>query len=255
MPKIISYNVNGIRSAISKGLVEWLKGANPDVFCVQETKASIDQIDKSVFENLGYHLYWNSAEKKGYSGVAIFTKLIPKYLDLGCGIPKYDSEGRVIRADFEDFSIMNVYMPSGTSGDERQGFKYLWLDDFYIYAQKVAEKSPHLIIVGDYNICHKPIDIHNPVSNAKSSGFLPEERAWMEKLFTTGFVDTFREFNKEPHQYTWWSQRFAGVRERNLGWRIDYQSVTDAMKPRLKRAMILSEAKHSDHCPTFLEFE
>jgi len=239
---------------MAKGLVAWLQSANPDIFCVQETKANIDQIDKSLFENLGYHIFWNAAEKKGYSGVAIFTKQIPKNVDMGCGMPPYDREGRVIRADFDSFSVMNVYMPSGTSGDERQQFKYHWLYDFYGYALQMAEKHPSLVIVGDYNICHKPIDIHNPISNARSSGFLPEERAWMEKFCSSGFVDSFREFNKEPHQYTWWSQRFPNIRERNLGWRIDYQVVTEAMKPRLQRALILSEARHSDHCPTLLEF-
>ncbi len=254
MTKIISYNVNGIRSAISKGLLEWLAAANPDVFCVQELKALPDNLEKTVFGNLGYYQYWNSAEKKGYSGVGIFTKKEPNHVEIGCGISKYDIEGRVIRADFDTFSIMNVYMPSGTSGEERQGFKYEWLDDFHVYAQEIAAKYPNLIIVGDYNICHRPIDIHNPVSNARSSGFLPEERAWMEKFFTSGFVDSFRHFNKEPHQYTWWSYR-AGSRGKNLGWRIDYQAVTNAMTSRLKRALILPEAKHSDHCPTLLEFD
>ncbi|MFN0050284.1 MAG: exodeoxyribonuclease III [Cytophagales bacterium] len=255
MTKLISYNVNGIRASISKGLLEWLAGANPDIFCVQELKANEDQIPKDTFEKLGYHSYWHSAEKKGYSGVGIFTKKIPSNIETGCGFLKYDCEGRVLRADFEDFSVMNVYMPSGTSGTERQNYKYEWLDDFYEYATKIAKEYPNLIIVGDYNICHKALDIHNPVSNAKSSGFLPPERAWMDKLFSNGFVDSFREFNSEPHQYTWWSQRFPAIRERNLGWRIDYQVVTETMKHRLKRAMILSEAKHSDHCPTFLEFD
>jgi exodeoxyribonuclease-3 len=252
MTKIISYNVNGLRSAMSKGLVEWLQATQADIFCMQEIKSTPDQIDVSVFTNLGYKCYWYPAEKKGYSGVAIFSKINPKNVEYGCGISKYDQEGRVLRLDFEDFSIMNTYMPSGSSGEERQAFKFEWLEDFYEYSQKLIKKIPQIIIVGDYNICHKPIDIHNPVSNAKSSGFLPEERAWMEKFFQSGFIDSFRYFNNEPHQYTWWSYR-AGARSKNLGWRIDYQSVSKLMESRLKKALILPEAKHSDHCPTFLE--
>lgn len=244
--------MNGIRSAMSKGLLEWLKAANPDVFCVQETKAEASQIEPGIFEALGYEPHWHSAQKKGYSGVAIFSKIKPKNVEIGMNNAKYDAEGRVIRMDFDELSVMNVYMPSGTSGDERQGFKYEWLEDFYIYAHQIAKNISNLVIVGDYNICHKPIDIHNPVSNAKSSGFLPEERAWMEKFFTSGFHDSFRHFNKEPHQYTWWSYR-AGARGKNLGWRIDYQSVTTPLLPKLKRALILPEATHSDHCPTLLE--
>ncbi|MDX2189168.1 MAG: exodeoxyribonuclease III [Bacteroidota bacterium] len=250
--RIISYNVNGLRSAQSKGLESWLHASNPDVFCMQEIKATPDVVDVKEFEKMGYKLYWYPAEKKGYSGVAIFSKIEPQNVSYGCGMQAYDIEGRVIRADFKDFSIMNVYMPSGTTGDERQQFKYKWLDDFYNYANALKKQTQGLIIVGDYNICHKPIDIHNPVSNAKSSGFLPEERAWMESFFNSGFVDTFRHFNKEPHNYTWWSYR-AGSRAKNLGWRIDYQSASENLTNRLTKAMILSEAKHSDHCPTLLE--
>ncbi len=252
--KIISYNVNGIRAALLKGLDSWLDATKADIFCLQEIKATPDQLDVSIFENLGYHCYWNPALKKGYSGTAIFAKQKPKNIEIGCGIAKYDEEGRVIRADFDDFSVMNVYMPSGSSGDDRQNFKFEWMDDFIIYAQKIAKIYPNLIIVGDYNICHQSIDIHNPKANEKTSGFLPEERAWMQQFFDSGFVDTFRMFNKEPHQYTWWSYR-AGARGKNLGWRIDYQSCTIAMKDTLVRAAILPEAKHSDHCPTLLEIE
>ncbi|TAF77702.1 MAG: exodeoxyribonuclease III [Bacteroidetes bacterium] len=250
--KIISYNVNGIRAAMTKDLCGWLEAANPDVFCLQEIKATPDQVDVAAFEKLGYQLFWNPAEKKGYSGTAIFTKHKPKHVEIGCGIPIYDFEGRVIRADYEDFSVMNVYMPSGSSGEERQDFKFKWLADFYVYIQNLIKTIPNLIIVGDYNICHRAIDIHNPKSNAQTSGFLPEEREWMEKFFTNGFIDTFRHFNTEPHNYTWWSYR-AGARGKNLGWRIDYQAATMPMKERLKRALILPDAKHSDHCPTLLE--
>lgn len=250
--KIITYNVNGIRSAIDKGLLTWLKAANPDVLCLQEVKANSDQVNLADFEALGYQSYWHSAQKKGYSGVAIFTKIKPKHVQIGCGIEKYDFEGRVIRIDFEDVSIINTYMPSGSSGDERQAFKYEWMDDFYNYTQTLVTEIPNLIIVGDYNICHQPIDIHNPKSNANSSGFLPQEREWLGKFIEIGFIDTFRHFNPEPHHYTWWSYR-AGARKKNLGWRIDYQMATLSLTNRLQRAAILSDAIHSDHCPVLLE--
>jgi len=174
--KIISYNVNGIRAAEKKGLSSWLENENPDVVCFQELKANQDQVDLSVFTNLGYHIYWHSAEKKGYSGVGIFTKIKPKHVEIGCNMDIYDREGRVIRADFQDFSIMSTYMPSGSSGDPRQDFKMQWLEDFRNYIQELRKDIPKMLICGDYNICHQPIDIHDPVRNKNSSGFLPEER-------------------------------------------------------------------------------
>ncbi|WP_026997899.1 exodeoxyribonuclease III [Flectobacillus major] len=252
--KIITYNVNGIRSAITKGFVDWLKAANPDMICLQEVKADENQIEKQLFEDLGYHIYWYSAEKKGYSGVAILTKIKPKHVEYGCGIEIYDREGRVLRTDFEDFSLMSVYMPSGSSGQERQDFKFQWLADFQQYIDQLKVNFPNLIISGDYNICHQAIDIHNPKSNANSSGFLPEERAWMSGFLESGFIDTFRHFNPEPHHYTWWSFR-AGARQKNLGWRIDYHCASKALEGRLKRALILPEAKHSDHCPALVEID
>jgi len=251
--KIISYNVNGIRAAMQKGFVEWVATENPDIICLQELKAEIDQVDISGLANLGYEIHWHSAQKKGYSGVGIFSKLTPSHVEVGCGIEKYDVEGRVLRLDFPDFSIMSVYMPSGSSGDERQGFKMEWLADFQAYAQTLSQQIPHLIIAGDYNICHRPIDIHNPKSNANSSGFLPEEREWMENFIQSGFVDTFRNKNPEAaHQYSWWSYR-AGARAKNLGWRIDYHLATKAMEHRIQNAYILPDVKHSDHCPIVLE--
>ena len=250
--KIISYNVNGIRSAISKGFVDWVRAANPDVLCLQEIKADETKFDKAPFEELGYHVYLHPAIKKGYSGVAILSKVEPKNVCIGCGIDKYDQEGRVIRADFSGYSVLNVYMPSGSSGEIRQGFKMSWLRDFQQYIQVLKATTPHLVICGDYNICHQPIDIHNPKSNAKSSGFLPEERNWFSGFLQDGFIDSFRHFNTEPHQYTWWSYR-ANVRTKNLGWRIDYLLVSENLKPLMKRAAILPEAKHSDHCPVLLE--
>lgn len=252
--KIISYNVNGIRAAIKKDFLGWLKSTDADIVCLQEIKAHPDQINIFDFTELGYHTYWYPAQKKGYSGVAILSKTEPNHIEYGCGIEKYDVEGRVIRADFNDVSVMNVYMPSGTSGAERQAYKFEWLDDFYSYSQKLKTKLPNLVICGDYNICHTEIDIHNPKANANSSGFLPEERAWMTKFFNNGFIDSFRYFNPEPHNYTWWSYR-ANARVKNLGWRIDYLSVTQQLEERLHRSAILSEAKHSDHCPILLEIE
>ena len=251
--KIISYNVNGIRAAINKGFLDWLKATNADIVCLQEIKATPDQISNLLeIEELGYRHFWYPAKKKGYSGTAILTKILPEHVEYGCGIAPYDDEGRIIRADFKNFSVMSAYFPSGSSGEERQAFKFRFLEDFHTYACALKQEIPHLLICGDYNICHKAIDIHNPKSNAKSSGFLPEERQWMEDFLLTGFTDTFRFFNPDPHHYTWWSYR-AGARTKNLGWRIDYHLTTSSLDPHLKRAVILPEAKHSDHCPILLE--
>ena len=251
--KIITYNVNGIRAALSKNWLDWLKATQADVVCLQEIKASPDQlVDLHLLEELGYQHYWYPAEKKGYSGTAIFTKITPKHVEYGCGLPNYDREGRVIRADFEHCSVLSTYFPSGSSGDERQAFKYQFLSDFQLYINDLKTSIPNLVICGDYNICHKPIDIHNPKSNVNSSGFLPEEREWMENFIQSGFVDSFRHFNEEPHHYTWWSYR-AGARSKNLGWRIDYTLVSESLKLNLKRAAILPDAKHSDHCPVLVE--
>lgn len=254
--KIISYNVNGIRSAISKNWLSWLQSTDADIVCLQEIKALPEQIETELrlIENLGYHHYWYPAQKKGYSGVAILTKQKPNHVEFGCGHELYDYEGRIIRADFDDLSVMSVYLPSGSSGDDRQNVKFEFMDFFKPYINELKWKYPELIISGDYNICHKPIDIHNPKSNANSSGFLPEEREWMEEFINNGFIDTFRHFNQEPHHYTWWSFR-AGARAKNLGWRIDYHLATKELEKKLKRAVILSDAKHSDHCPILLELK
>jgi len=211
-------------------------------------------LDLSIFEDAGYQTAFFPAQKKGYSGVAIFTKQKPDHLEYGMRYDKYDFEGRVLRADYGDISVMSAYFPSGSSGDERQAFKMQWLDDFDGYIADLRKEKQKLIICGDYNICHRPIDIHNPVSNAKSSGFLPEERAWMEQFFNKGFVDSFRHFNPDPHHYTWWSYR-ANARAKNLGWRIDYVSITENIKDKLKRSVILPDAKHSDHCPMLVEID
>lgn len=252
--RIITYNVNGIRSAMSKGLIEWMKVTQPDVLCLQEIKANPEQVGLLEFEELGYKTYWYPAQKKGYSGVAIFTKLTPKNVEYGCGIPEYDFEGRVIRVDFDDVSVMSVYHPSGSSGDDRQAFKMKWLEAFTNYTNELRKRIPNLVLSGDYNICHKAIDIHNPKSNANTSGFLPEERAWMDRFVGEGYVDSFRHFNQDPYHYSWWSYR-AGSRGKNLGWRIDYNFTTENLKHRLRKAAILADAMHSDHCPVLLELD
>ena len=253
--KIISYNVNGIRAAIQKGFTTWLEEQAADIICIQELKAEREQVDTQTIEDLGYHIYWHSAQKKGYSGVAIFSKIKPNHVEIGCGIEKYDFEGRVIRLDFDHVSVMSVYMPSGSSGDERQAFKMEWLADFHTYAHQLRTQIPNLIISGDYNICHRAIDIHNPKGNANSSGFLPEEREWMENFIQNGFIDTFRLIHAdEPHQYSWWSYR-AGARGKNLGWRIDYHLASQPLQDRIQNAYILPDAMHSDHCPIVVELK
>lgn len=252
--KIISYNVNGIRAAIAKGLLDWVKSASPDVLCLQEIKATESQIatERAAFEALGYpYQYYYSAEKKGYSGVAILSKHQPKHVEVGTGIDYMDKEGRVLRADFENLSVMSLYLPSGTN-PERLGFKFTFMDDFKRYIDHLKKSIPNLVICGDYNICHQAIDIHDPVRNATVSGFLPEERAWLDAFIKSGFIDTFRYFNPEPHNYSWWSYR-ANARANNKGWRIDYLLASEPLKPRLTRGVILPEAKHSDHCPVLLE--
>lgn len=252
--KIISYNVNGIRAASKKGLADWLKQINADVVCVQEIKVAREDFDPTAFEALGYHTYIFPAVKKGYSGVAVFSKQKPDKVVEGCGIQKYDDEGRNLRIDLGDISIMSAYFPSGTTGDERQEVKMNYLADFYKCIQDEAKKKNKLIVCGDYNICHKPIDIHNPISNKDSSGFKPEEREWMEQYFNSGFIDTFRHFNKEPHQYSWWSQRFNS-RAQNKGWRIDYIAVTKNLEKNLVEARMFQEAVHSDHCPVYCKLK
>jgi exodeoxyribonuclease-3 len=252
--KIISYNVNGLRSALDKNLLLWLQAANPDVLCLQETKAQPEQIPAEPFEALGYKMYFFSAQKKGYSGTAIFCKNTPLHVEYGMNMPLYDDEGRGIRLDFEKISILNVYMPSGTSGEERQTFKYQYLADFYKYISELKKKCPNLLITGDFNIAHQEADIHHPERHHKMSGFLPDERKWFGEFLGLGFADSFREKNKDAHEYSWWSYR-SGARKKNIGWRIDYQVLTKNLVPNIKRAALLSDAVHSDHCPTLLELE
>jgi exodeoxyribonuclease-3 len=254
--RIISYNVNGIRAAIKKGLLDWLQTDPADIVCLQETKAEKENINCALFEELGYESYWFSAQKKGYSGVAVFTRIKPDNVVYGTGHQVSDDEGRVIQLDFGDIRLINAYFPSGTSGDVRQAFKYMWLDEFFIYLNDLRRKHPKLVICGDYNIAHKEIDIHDPKGNKKSSGFLPEERAWMDKFLADGYNDTFRLAHPhEAHRYSWWSQRFPSVRLNNKGWRIDYITVTDPLKNKVADAEIYPDVKQSDHCPIYLKLD
>ena len=252
--QIISYNVNGIRAAARKGLAEWLAENNFDIVCLQESKAHPEQVDMTAFKDLGYQHFWHSAQKKGYSGVVTLTRHQPDAVVEGCGIEKYDQEGRIIRTDFGDWSLLNCYFPSGTSGDVRQDFKMEFLADFQRWIDELRKERPNLIIVGDYNIANHPIDIHDPVRNKKSSGFLPEEREWLSEWFSNGFTDAFRHLHPEKVEYSWWSYR-ANARANNKGWRIDYQSVSESLAPKIKGAHHRPDAEHSDHCPVWLEID
>lgn len=252
--RIISYNVNGIRAAFTKDFLGWLQTAAPDIICIQESKAGNDQIDVESFEKLGYHSYWHSAQKKGYSGVGISSRMKPLHVEYGCGIEHYDSEGRVMRADFDGFSVISVYIPSA-SNIQRLNFKMDFCYDFLDYIKDLKKSIPNLVVSGDFNICHQPIDIHNPKGLANVSGFLPMEREWLSRFLEEGgFIDSFRHFNTQPHHYSWWSYR-AGSRERNKGWRLDYNLVSHTLAHRLSRAVILPEVRHSDHCPVLVELQ
>lgn len=246
--KIISYNVNGIRSASTKGLSDWLELQSSDIVCFQEIKAQEKDVPENFRAHSDYHTFWYPAVKKGYSGVGIMSKEKPLHVEYGCGIAKYDDEGRILRADYKDFSLISAYFPSGTTGDIRQDFKEAFLDDFTGFIQDLKKQNKKLIITGDVNICHKAIDIHNPVSNKNSSGFLPQERDWFDRFLALGYVDAFREVNSNPHHYTWWSFR-SGARQKNLGWRIDYHLVDATLQNNIENYRIHADVLMSDHCP------
>ena len=250
--KIISYNVNGIRAAIKKGFIEWLKNSNTDVICIQEIKANTYQLDLSLFSDIGYkYNYWFSAQKKGYSGVAILSKHKPKHIEYGTGIDHMDFEGRNLRIDFEKISVMSLYLPSGTN-IARLEYKFQYMKEFKDYVQKLKENIPNLVICGDYNICHEAIDIHDPIRNSKVSGFLPWEREWLTDFINLGFIDSYRKLNKDPDRYSWWSYR-ANSRANNKGWRIDYNLVSNTLNSNIKSSSILDQIFHSDHCPIVVE--
>ncbi|MDM1348740.1 exodeoxyribonuclease III [Myroides marinus] len=252
--KVISYNVNGIRAAINKGFIDWIQEENPDIICLQEIKAKEDQVPVADIAAAGYpYQYYYPAQKAGYSGVAILCKQEPKNVVFGTGIDYMDFEGRNVRVDYDGVSVMSLYLPSA-SNIERLDFKYKYMDDFYTYVDNLKKEIPNLIICGDYNICHEAIDIHDPIRNAKVSGFLPEERAWLDKFISNGFIDSFRMFNQEPHNYSWWTYR-ANARNNNKGWRIDYHLVTEPLRAKIKHATILPDVKHSDHCPILVEID
>ena len=252
--KIFSWNVNGLRAVVKKGFFEWLKLEAPDVVCLQEIKARVEDLDENLLNPKGYHTLWNPAERKGYSGVAIFMKKKPATTYKGMGIERFDSEGRIIRLGFKDFDLLNVYFPNGTSGSERLQYKMEFYDAFLGHCEDLRGKGRELVITGDVNTAHKPIDLKNPKANEKNSGFLPEEREWVDKFIKHGYVDSFRAFNQEPDQYTWWSYRF-NVRAKNIGWRIDYFFVTEGLMKKVKDSFITPEVMGSDHCPIGLDIK
>lgn len=254
MKSILSYNVNGIRSALTKGLMNFLVDFDADVVCLQEIKAQPGQMTEDEFEKNGYFFNSFSAKKKGYSGVAVLTKDKPNNVEYGIGIDRYDSEGRIIRVDLDDVSYISAYFPSGTTGEIRQSFKMDFLFDFQRYLQNLKQTRNKLVISGDFNICRLWIDIHNPEKQQETSGFLPEERDWFSDFIAAGYVDSFREISDEMSQFSWWSYR-AGARANNKGWRIDYNIVTDNLKSSVVDAGILPQVVHSDHCPVWVKLD
>jgi exodeoxyribonuclease-3 len=252
--KLLSWNVNGIRAVYKKGFLRWLNKNRPDILCLQETKASQDQLPEELKKINDYDSYYAAAKKKGYSGVGLYTQPKPVSIQKGMGIRKYDVEGRVIAADYNAFVLFNVYFPNGKISKERLKYKMAFYDDFTSHVDKLRSKGRKLVICGDVNTAHKEIDLARPKENAKISGFLPEERAWIDKLLSHGYVDTFRVFNKESGQYTWWDYK-TRARERNIGWRIDYFFITENLRRNLKDAFILKDVMGSDHCPVGVHIE
>jgi len=253
--RIITVNLNGIRSAVRKGFFDWLQNQNADVICVQELKAQEAELQHPSLALLGYHAYFHYAEKKGYSGVGLYSRHKPKHVVTGLGFDTADQEGRYVAVNLGGLWIASLYMPSGTSGDFRQTAKNNFLDRYAQYLNSLQQDKCDYIICGDWNIAHKNIDLKNWRSNQKHSGFLPEERAWMDKLLNEmSFVDAFRVVNQDPDQYTWWSNR-GRAWEKNVGWRIDYQIITPGLKPTVKSAMIYKDQRFSDHAPLTIEYD
>lgn len=253
--KLISWNVNGIRAAQKKGFLDYLKKENPDVLCIQETKAEPSQLDESLTNPEGYHVIYHScSRKKGYSGVATFSKVKPIKSSTGFGDEKFDIEGRVTETDYGHFILFNVYFPNGGMGEERLKYKLEFYEAFFNYCSKLREQGKKLVICGDYNTAHQDIDLARPQDNRNTSGFMDIERVWIDKLIKDGYVDTFREFNKEGGNYTWWSMQ-TKARERNVGWRIDYFFVTPDLMPNVKNMYHTPEQLGSDHCPVILELD
>jgi len=251
--RILTLNANGIRSAQSKGFFEWVKKQDMDVICVQETKAQTHQLDSENFKLAGYQSYFFDAEKKGYSGVALYTRLPVKQLEKGLGFDIADKEGRYLQVDFDEVSVASLYLPSGSSGPEKQANKFIFLEKFKKKLKEIIASKRSFILCGDWNIAHKEIDLKNWRANQKNSGFLPEERAWLDEVFALGFVDSFRVLNPNASEYTWWSAR-GQARAKNVGWRIDYQIVTPDLKEKIKSVLIFREKFFSDHAPLIVEY-
>ncbi len=252
--KLISWNVNGIRAADRKGLFDWFKKESPDVLCLQEIKALPEQVPPHLRNMPGYLIYWNSAERKGYSGVATFTKKQPLSVKTGFGMDKFDSEGRILITEFSSFTLFNVYFPNGKKNQERLDYKLDFYNTFLAYADNLKAKGKNIVVCGDFNTAHKEIDLARPKENEHISGFLPVERAWIDTFIDHGYVDTFRYFNKEPDQYSWWDMK-SRARERNVGWRIDYFFANKEFMPYVKKTFILQDVTGSDHCPVAIEIE
>jgi exodeoxyribonuclease-3 len=252
--KIICWNVNGLRAIWKKGFPEWFAKEKPDILCVQETKAQPDQLDDAV-KNFGdYKSYFFSAEKKGYSGVGVWTRIPPIRVSAGFNNPLFDSEGRVLELEFEKFILFNIYFPNGGRGPERVKYKLDFYSELFKRTEELRKKNKNIIVCGDYNTAHKEIDLARPKENQRTSGFLPEERAWLDKIISMEYVDIFREYNKEPNQYTYWDQ-ITRARERNVGWRIDYFMITKEAKDLVTNATIHPSVMGSDHCPIELELK
>ena len=252
--RIVSYNVNGVRAAIKKGLIDWIRVDQPDIICIQETKSQPEQVDMTELESMGYYHYWHSAIKKGYSGVLTLSKIKPLQVHYGMGVERYDSEGRIVSTQFDKFTLINVYIPSGSSGDERHQFKMEFLEEFGPWVQDMTRQHKELIVVGDYNIVRDRLDIHNPDRKDEPSGYKPDERAWLAEWFDDGFIDAFRSTYPEERLYSWWSYR-AGARQKNKGWRIDYISLTGGLGQYLKDCRMYKEILHSDHCPVIADLD